>query len=118
MKIKPLLLASILSIASFSTFAETVNINKANAAAFDYYLNGIGEKKAKDIVAYRAQHKTFKNIEEIKSVKGIGEGIFKKIKADLSLTKGEISAPKKTEKVKKSTKTSKTSKAIKQAKKP
>ncbi len=113
MKLKSLLLASILSVASFSTFAETVNINKANAAAFDYYLSGIGAKKAKDIVAYRAQHKAFKNIEEIKNVKGIGEGIFKKIKADLSLTKGEVSAP---SKVKKSAKKSKTGKTPKNAK--
>jgi len=108
-KIKSLLLASILSVASFSAFADTVNINKANAAAFDYYLNGIGAKKAKAIIAYRNEHKAFKNIEEIKNAKGIGEGIFKKIKADLSLTEGKILAPQTTKPVKKSIKTSETS---------
>ena len=108
MKIKLFLLASILSVASFSSFAETVNINKANAAAFDYYLSGIGAKKAQNIVAYRTQHKAFKTIEEIKNVKGIGEGIFKKIKSDLSLTEGIISAPQKAQKSVKPSKASKT----------
>ena len=113
MKIKLFLLASIFSVASFSTFAETVNINKANAAAFDYFLNGIGAKKAQNIVAYRTQHKSFKNIEEIKNVKDIGEGIFKKIKSDLSLTERKISAP---QKGKKSVKPSKASKTTEDAK--
>ena len=115
MKIKALLLSVILSFMSFSVFAEVVNLNKADAAAFQYYLKGIGEKKAKDIVAYRKEHKSFKTIEEIMQVKGIGEGIFKKIKADLSLTKGVVSAPakkkvakKKAEEAKPATKEKKT----------
>ena len=93
MKLNAFLLAVILSLTSLSAFAEVVNLNKADAGAFQHYLKGIGEKKAKDIVAYRKDHKSFKTVDEIMEVKGIGEGIFKKIKMDLSLTKGVTSAP-------------------------
>ncbi len=93
MKIKSLFFAVILSLVSFSASAEIVNLNKANAAALQHYLNGVGEKKAVEIVKYRKEHKKFKKIAEIKEVKGIGEAIFKKIKSSLSLTKGVVSAP-------------------------
>lgn len=96
MNIKSLVLVAILSATSFSAFAEMVNMNKADAAAFQHYLKGIGEKKAESIIKYRTEHKEFKTVEEIMEVKGIGEGIFKKNQADLSLTEGKVSAPKKT----------------------
>ena len=93
MKIKALLLATSLTLVSFSTIAETVNINKANAAALQHYLVGVGEKKSQSIVEYRKEHKKFTKIDQIKEVKGIGEVIFKKIKSSLSLTKGVVSVP-------------------------
>lgn len=93
MKITSFFLAAVLSLASFSVFAETVNLNKANAATLQHYLSGVGEKKSKEIVKYRNEHNKFKKIEEIKEVKGIGEAIFNKIKSSLSLTKGVVSVP-------------------------
>jgi len=93
MKITSFFLVAILSLFSFSVFAETVNLNKANAAALQHYLNGVGEVKSKSIVKYRDQHEKFKSIEEIKEVKGIGDAIYKKIESSLSLTKGVVSAP-------------------------
>nr|CAA6826535.1 MAG: Unknown protein [uncultured Thiotrichaceae bacterium] len=68
--------------------ADMVNLNKATAAALQENLKGVGEKKAQAIVAYRTEHGAFKTLDEIKEVKGIGDGIFKKIKVDLSLTEG------------------------------
>lgn len=68
--------------------ADRVNLNKADAATLQENLKGVGEKKAEAIVAYRKEHGDFKTLDEIKEVKGIGEGIFKKIKTDLSLTEG------------------------------
>ena len=91
MKLQQYLLIAILSFISISTFAEVVNINKADADVLKHYLKGIGKKKAAKIIKYRQQHKKFKTIAEIMEVKGIGKGIFKKIKADLSLTEGVIS---------------------------
>lgn len=72
--------------------ADMVNLNKANAAALQENLKGVGEKKAEAIVTYRKEHGDFKTLDEIKEVKGIGDGIFKKIKADLSLTEGATEA--------------------------
>jgi competence protein ComEA len=109
MKIKSLFLATLLSVASFSVSAETVNLNKADAAALDYYLSGVGEVRSKEIVKYRDEHKKFKSIEEVKDVKGIGEVIYNKIKSSLSLTSGVVSAPAKAIK-KESTNKSDTSK--------
>lgn len=109
MKIQSLFFAVILSLLSFSASAEIVNLNKANAEALQYYLDGVGEKRAMDIIKYRKDHKKFKKIEEIKEVKGIGDNIFKKIKSSLSLSKGVVSAPtKKSKKVKKVNKKKKT----------
>jgi competence protein ComEA len=100
MKIKSLIFAAFLTLLSFSASAEVVNLNKANAAALSHYLNGVGEKRALDIIKYRKEHKKFKKIAEIKEVKGIGDAIFKKIKSSLSLTKGVTKAPAKTVKAK------------------
>ncbi len=48
-------------------------------------LPGIGESKAKLIIEYRSNNKGFKEIEEIKNVKGIGSSIYEKIKDYLTL---------------------------------
>ena len=93
MKIKTLFFTALLSLASFSVSAETVNLNKADAAALDYYLSGVGEVRSKEIVKYRDEHKQFKSIEKVKDVKGIGEVIYNKIKSSLSLTSGVVSVP-------------------------
>jgi competence protein ComEA len=93
MKINALFVTVLLFLMSFSVSAEVVNLNKADAAAFQYYLKGIGEKKAASIIEYRTENKEFKAIEEIMAVKGIGEGIFAKIKDNLSLIEGVIAVP-------------------------
>lgn len=43
-------------------------------------LSGIGLSKAKAIIEYREKNGIFKDIEDIKNVKGIGNGIFEKIR--------------------------------------
>lgn len=42
-------------------------------------LNGIGETRAKAIIAYREEHGAFSSIEDIMQVPGIKEGVFSKI---------------------------------------
>ena len=101
MNIKPLVLSFALLTMPFAAFAEMVNINQADAATFQHYLKGVGQKKAERIVQYRSEHKEFKSLDEIMEVKGIGEGIFKKIKADLSLEEGKVSVSEETTAVKK-----------------
>jgi competence protein ComEA len=86
---KTLFTATLLAtlFAAPATFAEMVNINKADAATLDA-LDGIGEKKAEAIVTYRTEHGEFKTLEDLKEVAGIGDKLFDKIKADISLTEG------------------------------
>ena len=78
------------SLFSVSAWAEMVNINQASAEAIAANLKGVGSKKAEAIVAYRTEHGEFKTLEDIKQVKGIGDGIFAKIKDDISLTEGAV----------------------------
>ncbi len=61
-----------------------VNINTAGQKEL-MTLSGIGESKAKAIIDYRSKTR-FKKIEDIMQVKGIGQGIFDKIKKDIVVT--------------------------------
>ncbi|MGB1255646.1 MAG: ComEA family DNA-binding protein [Thiolinea sp.] len=88
---KKILSALLVSASLFATpalLADMVNINTATAAALQENLKGVGEKKAQAIVAYRKEYGEFKTLDEIMEVKGIGKGIFKKIRDDISLDKG------------------------------
>lgn len=67
-----LLLALALSLPMFATAAEPVNINTADASTIAANLNGIGESKAKAIIAYREKHGPFKSADELVQVKGVG----------------------------------------------
>lgn len=66
-----------------------VNINTATVEELSR-LKGIGEEKAKAIVAYRDEHGAFAKVEDIVLVKGIGEKILKDLQEDLSI-EGETS---------------------------
>lgn len=63
---------------------EKVNLNTASAADLQK-LNGIGEKKAEQIVAYREQKGSFKKIEDLMQVSGIGEKTFASLKDQLAV---------------------------------
>jgi len=65
--------------AASSDITEIININSASIEQLQN-LSGIGEKKAQAIIDYRNEHGSFQTIEEIMNVKGIGQGIFAKIK--------------------------------------
>ncbi|WP_104028851.1 ComEA family DNA-binding protein [Vibrio jasicida] len=56
----------------------TVNVNTASAEEIATLLNGIGEKKAEQIVEYREEHGPFKTAADLSKVKGIGEATVKK----------------------------------------
>ncbi|MDI1471625.1 helix-hairpin-helix domain-containing protein [Thermodesulfovibrio sp. 1176] len=66
---------------------EKIDINTATAKEL-MKLPGIGAVLAERIVEYREVNGKFKNIEEIKKVKGIGNAKFEKIK-DM-ITVGEV----------------------------
>lgn len=55
-----------------------VNINTADVNTL-CTLPGIGESRAKDIIAYRETHGAFKNCEDIMQVSGIKNSVYSKI---------------------------------------
>lgn len=67
-----------------SSAAGKVNLNTATAADLQK-LNGIGEKKAEQIIAYREQKEGFKSIDELKEVSGIGDKIFDALKDQITV---------------------------------
>ncbi|KGU84297.1 ComEA family DNA-binding protein [Pseudomonas mediterranea] len=62
-----------------------VNLNEADAPTLQRELAGIGEAKAKAIVAYREANGPFSSVEELLEVKGIGKAIL-----DRNLDKLEV----------------------------
>ncbi len=61
-----------------------INLNTADLAAFDT-LPGIGPSKAQAIIDYRTQKGSFKKIDDLKNVKGIGDATFNKLKSKITI---------------------------------
>ena len=58
---------------------DKISINKGTLEELQT-LPGIGESKAKTIIKYRSENGSFKSIEDIKNVNGIGTTLYEKIK--------------------------------------
>lgn len=71
---------------------KTLNLNTATVEQLET-LPGIGRKTAQLIVEYRAKAGSFKKIEELMNIKGIGEKSFLKIKPLVSATPKPEKAP-------------------------
>ncbi|RON50713.1 ComEA family DNA-binding protein [Pseudomonas frederiksbergensis] len=57
---------------------EKVDLNNADALTLQRELAGVGEAKAKAIVAYRESNGAFSSIDELLEVKGIGKAILER----------------------------------------
>jgi len=82
--IKKILLAVCLLVPTL-LFAETVNINTADKEALMTSIKGVGEKRAEAIIAYREQNGSFKSVEELAEVRGVGQSIVEKNMDNLSV---------------------------------
>lgn len=61
-----------------------ININTAGKEEL-MTLTGIGEAKAQSILDYREEHGRFGSIEDLMQIEGIKEGVFNKIKEDITI---------------------------------
>ncbi len=68
--IQMILMSLLLSVSALA--AQPVNVNTADAQTIADSLSGVGLSKAQAIVAYREAHGTFKHVDELVNVKGIG----------------------------------------------
>jgi competence protein ComEA len=68
-----------------AAFAK-ININTADAEQLAT-LPGIGQVKAEAIIKYRKDKGKFKNINDLKEVKGIGDKMIEKIKPEVTTGK-------------------------------
>ena len=72
-------------LAMAEEFNGSVNVNSAPAEVLAESLDGIGESKAKAIVAYREANGPFKAVEELGNVKGIGTATVEKNRSSIVL---------------------------------
>jgi competence protein ComEA len=72
-----------------SAFAA-INLNTADKAALES-ISGIGPAKAEAIIKYRDEHGSFKSVDELLNIKGIGPKILENIKEQVEITKTERS---------------------------
>lgn len=71
-----------LLLVGFSLSFGAIDINKADKKEL-MNIDGVGEVKAGAIVEYRTKHNCFKNLEEIKEVKGFGDKFLEKNKGKI-----------------------------------
>ena len=69
---RQLIACAVLMVAGVVYAGEPVNINTADAETLASAINGVGVKKARDIVAYRTQHGPFATVDDLAKVSGIG----------------------------------------------
>ncbi|MDP5239989.1 helix-hairpin-helix domain-containing protein [Uliginosibacterium sp. 31-16] len=83
--LKKLLVGLITLMASVGMAIAAVNINTATQEELESLPN-IGPVKAKAIIDYRKANGNFKTVDDIKSVKGIGDISFDKLKSQISVS--------------------------------
>ena len=66
-------------LANANDTSGKVNLNTATLEQL-MEIPGIGESKAKAILAYREEHGGFSSVEEVMQIEGIKEGVFSKMK--------------------------------------
>ena len=93
---KKLLLALVLWFAVAGIAVAAVNINTATKEELTS-LKGVGDKRAQEIIDYRKKNGNFKSVDDLEKVPGIGPGLMKQIRSQVTVT-GKTSTDKSSEK--------------------
>jgi competence protein ComEA len=93
---KKLLLALAMWFAVTGTAMAVVNINTATKEELTT-LKGVGEKRAQEIIDYRKKNGNFKSVDELEKVPGVGPGLMKQIRSQVTVT-GKTSSDKPSDK--------------------
>jgi len=80
---KRLLLAFAMWFAISGVALAVVNINTATKEELTS-LKGVGEKRAQEIINYRTKNGPFKTVDDLEKVPGIGPGIMKQIRSEVT----------------------------------
>ena len=82
---KRLLLSVLMCFALSGVALAVVNINTATKEELTT-LKGVGEKRAQEIINYRTKNGPFKTVDDLEKVPGIGPGIMKQIRSEITTT--------------------------------
>jgi len=82
---KKFLLALALCFALSGIALAAVNINTATKEELTS-IKGIGDKRAQEIIDYRKKNGDFKSVDDLEKVPGIGPGLMKQIRSEVSVT--------------------------------
>jgi competence protein ComEA len=82
--LKKLLIVLLASFALCSFAIAAADLNTASQQQLEA-IKGIGPQKAKAIIEYRAKNGAFKTTEDVMKVPGIKEGIYNKIKGEITV---------------------------------
>jgi len=80
-----LFLVAALALPGVAAAVERININTADAAAFDRVMDGVGPAKAAAIVKHRRVHGPFRSIDQLIDVRGIGLATLERNRARLAV---------------------------------
>src|SRR5688500_19234627 len=84
---KKLLLILVTLFAFTGSVYAAVNINTATQVELET-LRGIGPAKAKAILDYRKNKGSFKSVEDLQNVSGIGPATVQKLRKDITVSVG------------------------------
>jgi competence protein ComEA len=82
---KKLLLVVAIWFAFSGAALAVVNINTATKEELTT-LKGVGDKRAQEIIDYRKKNGNFKSVDDLEKVPGIGPGLMKQIRSDVTVT--------------------------------
>ena len=82
---KKLLLVFAMWFAMSGAAMAVVNINTATKEELTS-LKGVGDKRAQEIIDYRKKNGNFKSVDELEKVPGIGPGLMKQIRSQVTVT--------------------------------